>query len=80
MGPFHPAHAARRTGQYQGMFTTGEATAHMVGPALMTTLVVGWGQPGWLALGALFVLATAPAVPATRWALRTRPVVSQARA
>jgi hypothetical protein len=46
----------------------------------MTTLVVGWGQPGWLALGALFVLATAPAVPATRWALRTRPVVSQARA
>jgi Major Facilitator Superfamily len=68
------------TGQYQGMFTTGEATAQMVAPALMTTLVVGWGQPGWIALGALFVLATAPAVPVTRWALRTRAVVGEAPA
>lgn len=59
-------------GQYQGMFATGEATAQMLAPALMTTLVAGWGQPGWLVLGALFVLATAPATPATRWALRTR--------
>jgi MFS transporter len=59
-------------GQYQGMFATGEATAQMLAPALMTTLVVGWGQPGWLALGALFLLATAPARPVTRWALRTR--------
>jgi MFS family permease len=65
-------------GQYQGMFSTGEATAQMIAPALMTTLVVGWGQPGWIALGALFVLATAPAVPATRWALRTRAVTSPA--
>jgi hypothetical protein len=68
------------TGQYQGMFTTGEATAQMVAPALMTTLVVGWGQPGWIALGALFVLATAPAIPVTRWALRTRAVVGEAPA
>jgi hypothetical protein len=44
----------------------------------MTTLVVGWGQPGWIVLGALFVVATAPAVPATRWALRTRTVASPA--
>src|SRR3954447_19313003 len=67
--PLTPAGAP---GQYQGMFSTGEATAQMVAPLLMTTLVAGWGQPGWLALGALFMLATAPAVPATRWALRTR--------
>jgi Major Facilitator Superfamily len=59
-------------GQYQGMFATGEAAAQMAAPVLMTTLVAGWGQPGWLVLGALFLLATAPAVPATRWALRTR--------
>jgi MFS family permease len=65
-------------GQYQGMFSTGEATAQMVAPVLMTTLVVGWGQPGWIVLGALFVLATAPAVPATRWALRTRTATSPA--
>jgi hypothetical protein len=59
-------------GQYQGMFATGEAAAQMAAPVLMTTLVAGWGQPGWLALAALFLLATAPAEPATRWALRTR--------
>jgi hypothetical protein len=59
-------------GQYQGMFATGEAAAQMAAPVLMTTLVAGWGQPGWLVLGALFLLATAPATPATRWALRTR--------
>jgi hypothetical protein len=59
-------------GQYQGMFATGEAAAQMAAPVLMTTLVAGWGQPGWLALAALFLVATAPAVPATRWALRTR--------
>jgi hypothetical protein len=52
----------------------------MVAPALMTALVVGWGQPGWIALGALFVLATAPAVPVTRWAVRTRAVVGEAPA
>jgi hypothetical protein len=51
-----------------------------VSDALMTTLVVDWGQPGWIALGALFVLATAPAVPATRWAMRTRAVVSETAA
>jgi hypothetical protein len=65
-------------GQYQGMFSTGEATAQMVAPAVMTTLVVGWGAPGWIVLGALFVLATAPATAATRWALRTRAVTSAA--
>jgi hypothetical protein len=36
------------------------------------------GQPGWIVLGALFVLATAPALPATRWALRTRTLTSAA--
>jgi hypothetical protein len=59
-------------GQYQGMFATGQATAQMLAPALMTTLVAGWGQPGWLVLAAVFLAATAPAAPATRWALRTR--------
>jgi hypothetical protein len=67
--PLMPPGAA---GQYQGMFATGEAAAQMVAPILMTTLVAGWGQPGWLVLGAVFIAATAPAAPATRWALRTR--------
>jgi len=73
--PLMPPDAA---GQYQGMFATGEATAQMLAPALMTTLVAGWGQPGWLVLGGLFVIATVPALPATRWALATRPSLSGA--
>jgi hypothetical protein len=67
--PLMPPGAA---GQYQGMFATGEAAAQMVAPVLMTTLVAGWGQPGWLVLAVVFLTATAPAAPATRWALRTR--------
>jgi hypothetical protein len=69
--PLMPPDAA---GQYQGMFATGEATAQMLAPALMTTLVAGWGQPGWLVLAALFVLATVPALPVTRSALAQRRV------
>jgi hypothetical protein len=68
--PLMPADAA---GEYQGVFATGEATALMLAPALMTTLVAGWGQPGWLVLAAIFLAPAAAAVPATRWALRTRP-------
>ncbi len=64
-----PKHAP---GQYQGMFATGEATALMIAPALMTLLVVTWGQPGWLALAAIFLLAPALITPATRWALNSR--------
>ena len=58
------------------MFATGEATALMAAPALMTTLVAGWGQPGWLVLGAIFLLPAAAAIPVTRWAVRTRPAVA----
>jgi hypothetical protein len=69
--PLMPCGAA---GEYQGVFATGEATALMAAPALMTTLVAGWGQPGWLVLAALFLLPALAAVPVTRWALRTRTV------
>jgi hypothetical protein len=61
-----------RAGQYQGVFATGEAAALTVAPLLMTTVVVGWGRAGWIALGALFVLATLPAPALTRRALRAR--------
>jgi hypothetical protein len=73
--PLMPADAA---GEYQGVFATGEATALMLAPALMTTLVAGWGQPGWLVLAAIFLAPAAAAVPATRWALRTRPIAAPA--
>ena len=62
-------------GEYQGVFATGEAVALMAAPALMTTLIAGWGQPGWLVLAAIFLFPGAAAIPVTRWALRTRPVL-----
>jgi hypothetical protein len=60
-------------GEYQGVFATGEAVALMAAPALMTTLLAGWGQPGWIALAVIFLVPGVAAVPVTRWALRTRP-------
>jgi Major Facilitator Superfamily len=60
-------------GEYQGVFATGEAVALMAAPALMTTLIAGWGQPGWIALALIFLLPAVAVVPVTRWALRTRP-------
>jgi len=62
--------------EYQGAFATGEAVALMVAPLLMTTLVAGWGAPGWIVLAAIFLLPAVTAVPATRWALRTRPAAT----
>jgi hypothetical protein len=69
--PLMPADAP---GEYQGVFATGEATALMAAPVPMTTLVAGWGQPGWLVLAAIFMLPALTAVPVTQWALRVRSV------
>jgi MFS family permease len=73
-----PLMPPERPGEYQGVFATGEATALMAAPALMTTLVADWGQPGWLVLAGIFLLPAVTAIPVTRWALRTRPAASPA--
>ncbi|WP_084955266.1 MFS transporter [Thermoactinospora rubra] len=57
-----------RQGQYQGFFAAGVPLARMIGPALLTTLVLGGGVPGWLLLGCLFALAGASTGPAVRLA------------
>ncbi|TDD54522.1 MFS transporter [Nonomuraea terrae] len=63
-----------RQGQYQGFFGTGVAVARMLGPVVLTTLVIGGGPLGWLVTGAVFVAAGAAMAPAVRWALlRTSP-------
>ncbi|WP_327327651.1 MFS transporter [Streptomyces sp. NBC_01210] len=59
---------AGQQGQYQGFFGTGVSVARMLGPLLLTTLIVGWGVPGWLLLGALFLAAGLAMGPAVRWA------------
>lgn len=61
-----PAGAA---GRYQGFFSTGQVTGLMVGPVVMTTLVLGLGPAGWLGLGALFIIAVIPTTRITRHAV-----------
>ncbi|ADB33328.1 major facilitator superfamily MFS_1 [Kribbella flavida DSM 17836] len=63
---------AEQQGQYQGFFGTGPAIARMLGPALLTTLVLGWGAAGWMVVGALFLGTSCVTGPAVRWAARTR--------
>ncbi|MEW1909993.1 MFS transporter [Kitasatospora sp. NPDC085895] len=69
---------ADRQGQYQGFFGTGVAVARMVGPVLLTSLVLGGGAGGWLVLGGMFALAGAAVGPAVRLAERSRPAVAPA--
>ncbi|MFF1819955.1 MFS transporter [Kribbella sp. NPDC058245] len=65
---------ADKQGQYQGFFGTGPAIARMLGPALLTTVVLGWGPIGWIIVGALFLGTSVLTGPAVKWAARTRAV------
>ncbi|WP_217700765.1 MFS transporter [Krasilnikoviella flava] len=51
----------RRAGAYQGLSQTGYALAGMAAPVVVTALPIQFGTPGWLALGAIFVVAGAGA-------------------
>jgi MFS family permease len=64
--------AAGKQGQYQGFFGTGVALARMLGPLLLTTLILSGGVPGWFVLGGLFLAAGVAMGPAVRWAERRR--------
>lgn len=61
-----------RTGEYQGLFGTGVTVARTLGPLLLTSLLVDWGTPGWLTLGAVMLAASYAMGPATRHALERR--------
>ncbi|WP_354639063.1 MFS transporter [Kitasatospora camelliae] len=58
----------RAHGAYQGVFNSGAAAALMIGPALVTTLLLGHGLFGWAVFGALFAAAGLAMGPAVRWA------------
>lgn len=45
--------------QYQALFGAGGTLAELVGPVLLTGMLVYWGPPGWLVLGAVFVASGA---------------------
>ncbi|MGP3937695.1 MFS transporter [Nonomuraea sp. KM88] len=63
-----------RQGQYQGFFGTGVPVARMLGPVVLTTLVLDGGTLGWLLLGGAFAAAGAAMRPAVAWARRPQPV------
>ncbi len=66
---------ADQQGQYQGFFGMGVPLARMLGPLLLTALVIDWGVPGWLLLGTLFLGAGLALGPAVRWAERSNSVL-----
>ncbi|MFB0630066.1 MFS transporter [Streptomyces sp. AB3(2024)] len=68
---------AEHMGQYQGFFGTGVPVARTLGPLLLTSLLLLWGIPGWLLLGALLLAASyamGPAVRRARSAARAEDV------
>lgn len=60
----------RAHGAYQGVFNAGMSAALMIGPAVVSTAVIGHGLAGWAALGALLAAAGLAMGPAVRWARR----------
>ncbi|MBY8876325.1 MFS transporter [Actinacidiphila acidipaludis] len=74
---------ADRIGEYQGFFGTGVTIARTAGPLVVTSLLLGWGLPGWLLLGALMPAAAWAMGPAARAAERAagcRPGADAGRA
>ncbi|WP_327683153.1 MFS transporter [Kitasatospora sp. NBC_00458] len=64
----------RAHGAYQGVYNAGSSAALMIGPAVVSTVVIGYGLAGWAALGALLAGAGLAMGPAVRWAGRERAV------
>ncbi|MEU8298274.1 MFS transporter [Micromonospora sp. NPDC048909] len=66
-------------GQYQGAYSMGYELGKMLAPVVVTSLAIGWGVPGWLLLGGLFLLLGALMPPVVRWAARSRLAQRQER-
>ncbi|MGW6318895.1 MFS transporter [Streptomyces sp. NPDC055099] len=64
-----PDHAQ---GQYQGLLGLGFSAGQALAPAILTTLVLGYGTTGWLFLGVCFATVGAVGPPLERWGTRTR--------
>jgi MFS family permease len=68
-----PDHAQ---GQYQGLLGLGFDAGQAVAPIVLTTLVLGLGQGGWLLLGVFFAALGLAGPPLAAWGERTRPDVT----
>ncbi|MFD5437101.1 MFS transporter [Kitasatospora sp. NPDC127067] len=58
----------RSHGEYQGLFMSGQAAAHVIGPLVISLTVVDHGVVGWAVLAGVFVLAGAALPAAVRHA------------
>ncbi|GAA2983317.1 MFS transporter [Kitasatospora sp. NPDC006786] len=58
----------RSHGEYQGVFMSGQAAAHVIGPLVISLTVVDHGVVGWAVLAGVFVLAGAALPAAVRHA------------
>ncbi|SMC71510.1 MFS transporter [Kibdelosporangium aridum] len=65
-----------KQGQYQGLFGNGLAVARVIAPLMLTALIVTWGIPGWIVLGAVFMITGLLVGPAVRWAQRRSSVIA----
>ncbi|MFF2542039.1 MFS transporter [Kitasatospora sp. NPDC058063] len=58
----------RSHGEYQGVFMSGQAAAHVIGPLVISLTVVDHGVVGWAVLAGVFALAGAALPAAVRHA------------
>ncbi|WP_380281193.1 MFS transporter [Kitasatospora purpeofusca] len=65
---------ARAHGEYQGVFLSGQAGAHVIGPLVVTLTAVDHGAVGWVVLAGLFALAGPAMLPAVRGAAVRGPM------
>lgn len=61
-----------KTGQYQAFFGNGITVSEMLGPLVLTGLIVYWGPPGWILLGVMFVVVSFAMKPVISWGARVR--------
>jgi MFS family permease len=64
-------------GQYQGVYQMSFGLANIFGPLLVTSTALSMGRPGWLILGAIFILTGAAYPPLVRSHLRERERAQQ---
>jgi hypothetical protein len=62
-----------RQGEYLGAFAMGTRIYDSLGPLLVTAMVLGLGQLGWILLGVLYAGLALGLSAAARWASRTLP-------
>ncbi|MFF3209725.1 MFS transporter [Streptomyces sp. NPDC002886] len=65
--------APHAQGQYSGVFGLGGGVAEALAPAVLGTLALGLGRPGWFLLAAVFLAVGFASRPLIAWAVRTAP-------